>query len=270
MINLSIVLYNTSLTDIDNILKSLKSVKLPFTLYVIDNSPTDILKVYFSSLNYTRYIHNPKNPGFGASHNIALRYSINDGVPFHFVINPDVYFHEDVITSMVNYIQDHDDVGMIMPQILNSDGTIQFLPKLLPSPYSIIMRKLRFPKFLYVPFINRYELRKVPKNRIYEAPVLSGCFTLFNTKALNEIGLYDDKFFMYFEDWDISRRMHQKYKTIYFPLVSVYHAYESGANNNKKLLKVFLKSACNYFNKWGWLFDSERKKINKKTLLQFQ
>lgn len=75
---------------------------------------------------------------------------------------------------------------------------------------------------------------------------------------------------MYFEDWDLSRRMHQKYKTIYYPLVSVYHGYESGANKSKRLFKIFVQSALRYFNKWGWIFDKERRKVNRKTLKQFQ
>jgi GT2 family glycosyltransferase len=87
--------------------------------------------------------------------------------------------------------------------------------------------------------------------------------------AVKEVGVYDDRFFMYFEDWDISRRMHLKYKTIYFPKVSIVHGYESGANKDQRLFKIFVKSAIHYFNKWGWFFDSERNKINKKTLQQF-
>ena len=74
---------------------------------------------------------------------------------------------------------------------------------------------------------------------------------------------------MYFEDWDLSRRMHQYYKTVYFPKVSVYHEYESGANKNKKLFMIFIKSGIYYFNKWGWIFDKERIIINKKALNQF-
>jgi hypothetical protein len=64
--------------------------------------------------------------------------------------------------------------------------------------------------------------------------------------------------------------MHQKYKTIYYPLVSVYHGYESGANKSFKLFKIFIQSAFTYFNKWGWFFDKERTQMNKKTLSQFE
>ena len=85
-----------------------------------------------------------------------------------------------------------------------------------------------------------------------------------------EVGVYDDCFFMYFEDWDISRRMNRRYKTVYFPKASIFHDYESGANHNRRLLKIFIKSAIYYFNKWGWFFDKERKRINDLTLSQFK
>jgi GT2 family glycosyltransferase len=125
------------------------------------------------------------------------------------------------------------------------------------------------PVKAYQKFINEYELRDIPSDKIYNAPVLSGCFTLLNLNAIKKIGMYDDTFFMYFEDWDLSRRMHKYYKTIYFPKVAVYHGYESGANKNSRLFKIFIKSAIRYFNKWGWFFDSERDKINKVALEQF-
>jgi GT2 family glycosyltransferase len=158
----------------------------------------------------------------------------------------------------------------MMPQILNEDGSIQNLPKLLPSPFSILKRKIKKPTRMYQKFINEYELREVSKDLIYNAPVLSGCFTLLNLDAIKKVGMYDDAFFMYFEDWDLSRRIHQQYKTIYFPKVSVVHEYESGANKNPKLFKIFVNSAITYFNKWGWFFDSERKKVNKEALSQFK
>ena len=161
------------------------------------------------------------------------------------------------------------EVGMAMPKILNTDMTKQNLPKLLPTPTDILLRKIKKPSFLYKTFIEKYELRFVDSNRVFEAPILSGCFTLFRTSVLKELGLYDDGFFMYFEDWDISRRINKKYKTIIFQQTSVIHEYEAGANKNKRLFKIFINSAIHYFNKWGWLFDSERKVINKKTLQQF-
>lgn len=240
------------------------------TLYLVDNSPTDQLRTIGDTDSRIVYISNPSNPGFGAAHNLALSLAIQSKNDYHFVINPDVSAKDDVVQTIVAYMEENKDVGMCMPRILNSDGSPQYLPKLLPSPYSIVMRKLKYPKKLYHQFIDSYELRKVESDKIYEAPVLSGCFTVFRVSALAEVGVYDDRFFMYFEDWDISRRMNRCYKTVYFPKASIFHDYESGANHNRRLLKIFIKSAIYYFNKWGWFFDKERKRINDLTLSQFK
>ena len=272
IISASIVLFNNDLKSLDNLLKSLShKVNNIFIIYLIDNSPTNYLS-QLSSFNYmnVKYIHSGKNLGFGSGHNIALEKAIEINSKFHFIINPDIIISDNVITRMVNYIEQNENVGMMMPQILNLNGSIQHLPKLLPSPLSILLRKIKRPIKLYSKFISKYELHFVPNDVTYNAPILSGCFTLLNLKVIQEVGMYDDKFFMYFEDWDLSRRIHIKYRTIYFPKVSVYHGYESGANKSSRLFKVFVKSAIRYFNKWGWVFDFERKKINEDTLMQFK
>lgn len=184
MVYISIVTYDTDEKELSKLLQSFERVAMPFKIIIIDNSPTDKLKVFFKEYKFVEYIHNPSNPGFGAAHSIAIQQSIQEKGQYHFVVNPDVYFEKDIITPMVEYMQQNPKVGMLMPQVLNLDGTVQHLPKLLPSPYSILMRKLKFPKFIYEKFINCYELRNVDKNQIYEAPILSGCFTLFRVEAL--------------------------------------------------------------------------------------
>lgn len=270
MITISVVSFNNSKNDLLGISKAIGTYcqsEKPIRLYLIDNSPQNELSILAEDFHY---IHNPANPGFGAAHNIAIQKAIDSGSKYHFIINPDIHFDTDVITPMVNYMEQNPDVGMIMPKILNEDGSTQFLPKLLPNPFWIFRRKFKKPEQDYMKFVNKYELRNVLTDKIYNAPILSGCFTLLNLKAIKEVGMYDDKFFMYFEDFDLSRRMHQKYKTLYFPEVSVYHGYEGGANKSLKLFKIFLKSMYTYFNKWGWFFDAERKRMNKATLDQFK
>jgi GT2 family glycosyltransferase len=267
-ISYSIVLYKSDKELLNRIVSLLLLNKTGAFLYLIDNSPSDELRI-FDKNSRVEYIHNPSNPGFGVAHNIAINKAIEKGLKYHFIINPDIYFEGDVISQMIKFIEKDNSIGMLMPQILNLDGSVQHLPKLLPNPLSILLRKFKKPNAIFQKFINQYELRFVPQNVIYNAPILSGCFTLLNLKAIQEIGMYDDNYFMYFEDWDLSRRMHKKYKTIYYPLVSVYHGYESGANKSFKLFKIFIHSAITYFNKWGWFFDEERKHMNKKALSQF-
>ena len=263
-----IVLYRNDITMLREAINSFLNTDLNVKLYLVDNSPTDELKILVTD-SRIEYIHNPDNPGFGTSHNIAIQKAMKLGSKYHFIVNPDIYFEGDVIMPMIEHMANDTTIGMMMPQILNVDGSIQNLPKLLPSPFSILWRKIKKPVRAYQKFINEYELREVPKEVIYNAPVLSGCFTLLNLDTVKKVGMYDDKFFMYFEDWDLSRRIHQHYKTIYFPKVSVYHGYDSGANKSSKLFKIFVNSAITYFNKWGWFFDSEREKINNEALSQF-
>lgn len=266
---ISLVTYNTKREEVVKVIDSISHTKMIWKLIIVDNSPDDRIKSYLKNIPNVEYFFNNSNLGFGAAHNIAIQKSISENVKYHFVVNPDVYFNEDPIEAMVNFMIKDSQVGMMMPQILNNDGSVQSLPKLLPTPFSILMRKMKFPKGYYQKFISKYELRFVDRKKVYNAPILSGCFTLLNIEAIKKVGLYDDGFFMYFEDWDLSRRMHEKYKTIYFPSVSVYHGYESGANKSSRLFKIFLKSAFTYFNKWGWFFDKTRAEVNEKTSSQF-
>lgn len=265
----SIVLFQSEENILKSVIASFLNTDLSVKLYLIDNSPIDTLR---NIINDERviYVHNPSNPGFGAAHNVAIKRAITDNSSYHFVINPDVFINETCLINMIDFMQSHHDVGMLMPEILNENRSIQHLPKLLPTPLSVVKRILNRKFNLFEKYIIKYELRDAPSSLIYNTPILSGCFTLFKVDAIKEIGMYDDRYFMYFEDWDLSRRIAEKYKTVYFPDVSVIHGYESGANKSKRLFIIFVKSYFHYFNKWGWFFDKNRSKINQKTLSQFK
>lgn len=269
-VSASIVLYKSNPEEITKLIQDIYNYNGEILLFLVDNSPQNQLSYLEKIHPKIQYIHLPNNPGFGAGHNQAIKKAIEIKSEYHFVINPDIILVEDVFSPMLSYMENNFNVGMMMPKILNTDMSKQHLPKLLPSPIDILLRKVKRPSFLYKKFIKKYELRFVNDSMIFEAPVLSGCFTVFRMSAILEKGMYDDNFFMYFEDWDISRRIHENYKTIVFQEVSVVHEYESGANKDKRLFKIFLNSAFVYFNKWGWFFDKGRKNINDKILKQFK
>jgi GT2 family glycosyltransferase len=269
-ISLSIVLFKTSESELVKVYQSIIQTKRNWKLYLVDNSPTDRLRTLFADDARVEYIYNDNNLGFGKAHNIAIKKASREGMKYHFIVNPDIYFLGDVITPMVEMIEKDNTIGMIMPKILNEDGSVQHLPKLLPRPTDLFLRKIKRPNTYYNNFINRYELREVHENSVYNAPVLSGCFTLLNLQAIQVIGAYDESYFMYFEDWDLSRRMHKAFKTLYFPLVEVFHGYDSGANRSSKLLQIFITSAYRYFNKWGWIYDKDRTVFNSNALMQFE
>ena len=97
-----------------------------------------------------------------------------------------------------------------------------------------------------------------------------GCFMFLRLKAVEEIGFFDERFFMYAEDIDITRRIHRKYKTYFFPGAEAVHTFERGSYKNLKLFLIHIINIILYFNKWGWFFDKERKLINRNITKQFE
>jgi GT2 family glycosyltransferase len=89
---------------------------------------------------------------------------------------------------------------------------------------------------------------------------------IFRISAFNMVGIFDERFFMYPEDIDITRRMHKFYKTIYYPEVSIIHAHQADSYKSRKMLIIHIVNMIKYFNKWGWFFDRERKIINANVL----
>ena len=268
-LNVSIVLYQNSLVQLKRAINSVLSTKLDVKLYLIDNSPADSLKI-LSELNpRIVYIFNNANLGFGKAHNIAIKETLKEGVPFHLIMNPDIYFDKGVLEELYSFMEENKDIGLVMPKVLYPDGRIQYLCKLLPTPFDLFGRRFlnKGPLKKYIEKRNEiYELRFTGYNKIMEVPYLSGCFMFIRTEVLKKVGLFDERFFMYLEDTDLSRRIHRVAKTIYYPYVHIYHEHQKGSYKNLKLLKIHIESAIKYFNKWGWFNDPERETINKKTL----
>ena len=109
-------------------------------------------------------------------------------------------------------------------------------------------------------------MRKLPSFGLFDIPIVSGCFMVMSRSAIENIGFFDERYFLYFEDWDLSRRISLKYRTVFNSSVSAVHGYHSGANQNPTLFYHFLRSAILYFKKWGFIMDAERRRINKNTL----
>ena len=271
----SIVLYNTPRTQIESILKSVFDSASIQILYIIDNSPNDkwrILEEHSGENGITkiRYIHN-ENLGYGASHNLAMYEAIENCSDYHVVLNPDIYFDSEVLLELAHYMNLNPDVGYILPKVTYPNGEIQYLCKLLPTPFDLIFRRF-MPKTKWISKVNeRYELRHSGYDKIMNPPCLSGCFMFMRLSTLKENNLFfDETFFMYCEDFDLMRRIHRVAKTVYYPNVRIVHNHAKESYKSKKMLMAHVKSAVHYFNKWGWFFDKERNLMNKKILKEIE
>ncbi len=265
-INASITLYHNKKEQLIKAINSFLNTKLNVKLYLIDNSKSDNLRKLKSIDKRIEYIFNNANLGYGKAHNIAIKKSIEDNVPYHLVLNPDIYFNDDVLEKLFGYMENNKEVGNIIPQVKYPDGNIQYLCKLLPTPVDLILRRFIPSKSWKEKRNQKYELRFSEYNMTMNIPSLSGCFMFLRTSVLEDIGLFDENIFMYLEDTDLNRRIHSKYKTIFYPKVEIVHEYAKESYVNKKLLMYHIKSAIYYFNKWGWFFDKKRNEINDKCL----
>lgn len=263
MITASIVLYRNKIEECHAILNLLLESSVA-RIYLIDHSGNDHLSILRNYSDIIEYIPH-ENTGYGAGHNVALRKAMETESEYHLVLNADVIFKKNVISELADFMNHNPQVGLVMPKLLFADGTMQYACKLVPTPWDLFSRRF-IPKCFIKKSQAHFTLASSGYDRIMNVPFLSGCFMFFRVSALKEIGLFDERFFMYAEDIDISRRMHEKYKTVFFPDVSIIHIQEDASRKNLRMLIIHIMSLIKYFNKWGWFFDKTRREINQKCL----
>ncbi len=278
MTSASIVTYNHHLLEFEPVLRSLFASPVD-VVFVIDHSD-DMLDLKQELQEFAervlggepelkqkaekgfKLIYIPhENNGYGGGHNIALAEAQNLGCKYHLVVNPDVWFGPEVIPALQQYMDEHEDVGQMMPKVMYPNGQIQRLAKMLPTPLDMIGR-FCLPNAFIRRRNSAYELCQSGFTKTMNVPYLSGCFMFLRMSAINEIGMFDEHFFMYAEDIDMTRRIHEKYKTLYHPRVTIYHTFTRGSRKSLRLLRIHIVNIIMYFNKWGWFRDEKRDEYN--------
>jgi GT2 family glycosyltransferase len=260
-----IVCYHSRPDQVERLLASVTTARPDLLVYLVDNSRTDVLRALARRFG-VQYRHQPDNPGYARAHNWALNAAAAAGSRYHFVLNPDVQLPLDGIGKLLAYMDAHPDVGLVAPRVHYPDGRLQPLCKLLPHPLELAVR--RFFPLLHRSSgrLARYELHGSGYSQVMDVPALSGCFMLMRVETVLRVGLFDERFFLYFEDVDLSRRVGQVARTVFVPHVAIVHDYGRGSYRNWRLLWHHLVSAARYFNKWGWMRDAERDRINARAL----
>jgi hypothetical protein len=253
MISISIVTYNNDKIIkkcLQNIFKNINNTD--FEIIIVDNNSSDsTVSIIEKDFKNVRLIKNNRNIGFGAAHNMAIK--LGEG-KYHLVINPDIIFTENTIEKLINYMEENTDIGLVSPKMVFPDGRIQYLCKRSPCLFDLCLRRFTpgFIQDLFKKRIDYFEMRETGYNKIMDVPYLSGSFMLFRRSILKEIGGFDENFYMYAEDADITQRAAEMSRTVFYPYTSVIHLWERGSHKNIKLLFISLVSIAKYFNKWGW------------------
>ena len=222
-----------------------------YEIIVVDNassdgSPETVEKEY----PQVRLTKNKENLGFARANNIGIQQSTGRYVC---LINSDIIVMKDCIRNLVTFMDEHFDVGMVGPRILNPDRTLQVSCRHSPSIWNNLCQALGlnylFPKstFFSEPFMKYWahdEIRKVD--------VLSGCFWMVRRAALDAVGLLDEDFFIYGEDIDWCRRFHQAgWDVVFYPGAKALHT--GGASSANAPIKYYLemqKADLKYWRKY--------------------
>lgn len=254
-----------------DLLSTLLKSELIGNVSVVDNSNQPVNPGSFL-LSGVDYIRNSYNMGFGAAHNLAMKSSIHQGIKYHLVLNPDITIIDDVIEKLYMFMDHNPDVGSVMPKVCYPDGSNQYLAKLLPTPDWLLVRLLHnlLPSRIVNEINQNYELRDLSLDQPVQVPSLSGCFMFLRCDALKKAGLFDERFFLYFEDFDLIRRIQYHYNVVYYPHCSIYHDFKRASRGNLQAFIAHVLSSVKYFNKWGWIKDHQREELNKRVLSYIQ
>ncbi len=228
-------------------------------LYIIDNGSDD---EYLSSLHYiksnleqnglkTTIYFGHGNIGYGKGNNLAINATESN---YHLILNPDVVMDKEAVMNSIEYIQQNRTVALVSPQAFNADGSIQYIAKRSPGLSVLALRGFAptIIKKFFQKSLGHYEYRdRIPSKNPVNIEIASGCFMFCDTKALKTINGFSPKYFMYFEDFDLSKRLGVKRTLTYLPTVQISHR---GGNASKKGLKhayLFLTSCFRYFHIHG-------------------
>ena len=264
MIAASIVTYKTSTEELADCLRCLTACEFIPIIDVVDNASQQSLKDYLSA-NFpgVNYIPNVNN-GYGAGNNISIRRSLqNPDLKYHIVLNSDILFESSAVTVLKQKLDNDESIGLIMPAVVGRDRLPLTSCHPLPSPVDLLLHRFTSDRLLKR-WRDNYDLCAQNFKRDIDVPYMCGSFLFFRLDALRHVGLFDERFFMYPEDIDITRRVHRHYKTIVTPDATITHYHRAESRHNMRMLRIHAWNMLKYFAKWGFVFDRERREFNRQ------
>jgi len=226
-------------------------------LYVVDNGPDALGPIAqaaraFAAAGTLEILHGHGNVGYGRANNLVLPRLDSD---FHLVMNPDVELDREALVAALQALRDDESVGAVAPAVCGPAGERQYLCKRYPSVWVLFLRGFA-PAFVRARFaaaLDRYEMRDLPADRpAAPVPLASGCFLLMRTGLFKRLGGFDPRFFMYFEDYDLSLRIGREAKVAYVPGSRIVHHGGEASRKGLRHVAWFVRSAWRFFAIHGW------------------
>jgi GT2 family glycosyltransferase len=253
---LDIVIVNHNSTD--DLMLCLRSIydslgDIPATVFIQDNASDDDVDRLHSTFPQAVVSKNRDNIGFAGAVNKGLAQS---AAPYVVIINPDTIVQEGCFEGILEYMEKNTDVGVLGPRILDTDGTIQGSARTFPTPFTgLFGRNTGLTKWFPnnpITRANMFTSRSHGKMPM-DVDWVSGACMVVRRRAIDEVGLMDTRFFLYWEDADWCRRMWQKgWKVVYYPASTVVHSVgTSSSTKPARSLVEFHKSCYRLFDKYN-------------------
>lgn len=210
-------------------------------VYVVDNhSEDDSVAVVRANYPWVKLIDNQENVGFARANNVAIRQSEAEYV---LLLNPDTIVDEDTLREALAFMDTHLEAGGAGVMMHNADGTLApESRRAVPTPWVSCLKMLGFTK--------RYYMSHLPWDQPSQIEVISGAFCLLRKKALDEIGLLDETFFMYGEDIDLSYRLLKGgWQNWYLPYSIIHFKGKSTQKSDYRYVHIFYQAMLIFFRK---------------------
>lgn len=258
-VSILIVHYNTP-GLLRQTLKGIRSSapRISYEVIVVDNNARmRIDRMVKKEFPDVKVIVSEKNLGFGKGMNRAIEEAVGR---YLFVGNPDICLFPGVFEELVRFMDAHKDVGIVGPQLLNPDGSIQTSCYRFMKPEVILYRRLPFVGRL--PMAKRalddYLMADFDHQETRDVDYLLGAALLVRREALEAVGAFDPEYFMYFEDQDLCRRFWKAgWRVVYHPAARLihYHRRETAEGSflsqlRNPLTRIQMESAWYYYKKY--------------------
>jgi GT2 family glycosyltransferase len=225
--------------------------QLEAEVWVVDNASADNSIAYLKpKFPWVNFIENDQNLGFGKANNLALYRCKGEYILF---LNPDTIIAEDSLVKCIQFLRLNSEAGALGIRMIDGSGT--FLPeskRAFPSPLTSLYKLTGLSKlFPASKVFSRYALGYLSEYKNHEVDVLSGAFMLAKKDLLLQLKGFDEAFFMYGEDIDLSYRFQKAgYKNYYFSESTIIHFKgESTRKNNLRYVRMFYQAMSIFVKK---------------------
>ncbi|MBU0899452.1 glycosyltransferase family 2 protein [bacterium] len=222
-----------------------------FEVLLIDNKSDDqTVEIIKNNFPEVALIENKKRYSFAKNNNIGIKYSKGRYI---LLLNPDTTFSDNALKKVIEFMDEHEEVGISACKLLNPDGTIQDSCRKFPTPLAILFRGFRLDRwFKNVQFYQNYLMHNFDHNFLKEIDWALGAFLFVRREVIKKVGMMDEKYPLYYEDIDWCFRVKESgWKIYYLPHVSITHHYlRTSAKSFLNKRKIFhLISIGHFYNK---------------------